>query len=142
LTPVPRPPISRLAPTDALLMLPCVALAALAVGVFALHCLDTHQPGRALFVFLWFLRGAAVLYGLADITSKDGVAVNVQAGRWYPGCARSRQSRAAAPVLRRRRSRQPRAFSRCERASSDDWRPTSGQASGAKSHSPAALRAG
>jgi hypothetical protein len=59
--------------------------------VFALHCLDTHQTGRALVVFLWFLLGgllgAAVLYGLAqlalaDIASKDDVAATQQAAHW------------------------------------------------------------
>src|SRR5262249_51335887 len=41
-----------LAPREALFMLPCVALAALAVAVFVLHCRDTRQTGRAFFVCL------------------------------------------------------------------------------------------
>src|SRR5436305_955862 len=48
---------AHLAPGEALFMLPCVALAALAVAVFVLHCRDTHQTGRALFVFLFLLVG-------------------------------------------------------------------------------------
>jgi hypothetical protein len=90
-SPCPTPAyFARAASTDALWMLPCVALAAL--GVFALHCLDTHQTGRALFVFLFFLVGGlvgiAVLYGLAqlapaDLASKDSVAVYLQAANWF-----------------------------------------------------------
>jgi hypothetical protein len=69
-------------------MLPCVALAALAVGVFVLHCLDTQQTGRALFVFLFFLVGgflaAVALFGLAQLallttSSADSLHVNQQA---------------------------------------------------------------
>jgi hypothetical protein len=77
-----------LAPREALLMLPCVALAALAVSVFVLHCRDTRQTGRAFFVFLVFLVGglfgAAGLYMLAElalalVSRADSIDVNQQA---------------------------------------------------------------
>jgi hypothetical protein len=85
---------AQLAPREALFMLPCVALAALAVAVFVLHCLDTHQPGRALFVFLFFLvgglLGAAALYGLAQValavlSNSDNPYVNQRAADWMRG---------------------------------------------------------
>ena len=62
---------AHLAPREALFMLPCVALAAFAVAVFVPYCQATHQTGRALCVFLFFLvgglLGAAALYGLAQL---------------------------------------------------------------------------
>jgi hypothetical protein len=85
---------AQLAPREALFMLPCVALAALAVAVFVLHCLDAHQTGRALFVFLFFLVGGlvgiAVLYGLAQValavlSNSDNPYVNQQAADWMRG---------------------------------------------------------
>ncbi len=74
---------------EALFMLPCVAL--VAVAVFVLHCLDTHQTGRALFVFLFFLVGGpvgiAVLYGLAQValavlSNSDNPYVDQEAADW------------------------------------------------------------
>jgi hypothetical protein len=112
---------AQLAPREALFMLPCVALAALAVAVFVLHCLDTHQPGRALFVFLFFLvgglLGAAALYGLAQValavlSNSDNPYVNQQAADWMrvghsPSC--SSPSRGRGP-----------------------WRPCNGMPNGAR----------
>ena len=80
-----------LAPREALFMLPCVALAAFAVAVFVPYCQATHQTGRALCVFLFFLLGgllgAAALYGLAQLalvstSSADSLDVNQQAANW------------------------------------------------------------
>ena len=80
-----------LAPCEALLMLPCVALAAFAVAVFVPYCQAAHQTGRALCVFLFFLvgglLGAAVLYGLAQlalvsVSSADSLHVDQQAANW------------------------------------------------------------
>ncbi len=87
----PNDYFTRLAPLEALFMLPCVALAALAVAVFMLHCLDTHQTGRALFVFLFFLVGGLVgtaafcmlaLLALVILSSSDSPFVNQQAADW------------------------------------------------------------
>jgi hypothetical protein len=83
---------AQLAPREALFMLPCVVLAALAEAVFALHCLDTRQTGRALFVSLFFLvgglLGAVALYGLAQLalvalSQADSPDVNQQAANWF-----------------------------------------------------------
>jgi hypothetical protein len=85
---------AHLAPGEALFMLPCVALAALAVAVFVPYCLDTHQPGRALFVFLFFLVGGlfgvAALYGLAQLalailSNSDSPYVDQEAADWMRG---------------------------------------------------------
>jgi hypothetical protein len=85
---------AQLAPREALFMLPCAALAALAVAVFVPHCLDTHQPGRALFVFLFFLvgglLGVAALYGLAQLalailSNSDSPYVDQEAADWMQG---------------------------------------------------------
>src|SRR5262249_29148777 len=46
---------ARLAPLEALVMFLCVGLTAFAVAVFVLYCQATHQTGRALCVFLFFL---------------------------------------------------------------------------------------
>ena len=62
---------AQLAPREALFMLPCVALAVFAVAVPVPYCQATHQIGRALCVFLFFLLGGlfgvAALYGLAQL---------------------------------------------------------------------------
>jgi hypothetical protein len=81
---------AQLAPRELLFMLPCVVLAALALAVFVPYCQATHQTGRALFVFLFFLAGlacAAALYGLAQLasailSSSDNPYVNQQAADW------------------------------------------------------------
>jgi hypothetical protein len=81
----------QLAPREALFMLPCVALAAFAVAAFVPHCQATHQTGRALCVFLFFLVGglvgAAALYGLAQLamivlSNSDNPYVDQQAADW------------------------------------------------------------
>jgi hypothetical protein len=81
----------QLAPHEALFMLPCVALATIAVAVFVPYCQATHQTGRALCVFLFFLvgglLGAAALFGLAHLallttSSADSLDVNQQAADW------------------------------------------------------------
>jgi hypothetical protein len=82
---------AQLAPREALFMLPCVALTTFAVAVFVPYCQATHQRGRALCVFLFFLfgglLGAAALYGLAQlalvaVSSADSLDVNQQAADW------------------------------------------------------------
>jgi hypothetical protein len=81
----------QLAPREALFMLPCVALAVFSVAVFVPYCQATHQTGRALCVFLFFLvgglLGAAGLYGLAQLavvttSSADSLHINQQAANW------------------------------------------------------------
>lgn len=82
---------AQVAPREALVMLPCVVLAALALAVFVPYCQATHQTGRALLVFLFFLLGlvgAAAFYGLAQLalailSSSDSLDVNQQAADWY-----------------------------------------------------------
>jgi hypothetical protein len=84
---------AQVAPREALFMLPCVVLAALALAVFVPYCQATHQTGRALFVFLFFLLGlvgAAAFYGLAQLalailSSSDSLDVNQQAANWFRG---------------------------------------------------------
>jgi len=82
---------AQLAPRAALFMLPSVALTAFAVAVFVPYCQATHQTGRALCVFIFFLLGgllgAAALYGLAQLamvtaSRADSLHVNQQAANW------------------------------------------------------------
>jgi hypothetical protein len=82
---------AQVAPREALFMLPCVVLAALALAVFVPYCQTTHQKGRALFLFLFFLLGligAAAFYGVAQLalailSRSDNPYVNQQAADWF-----------------------------------------------------------
>ena len=72
-------------------LIPCLALATLALALFLIYCLATRQPRRALVVLLFFLVGgllgvaalnALLQYARATLPVEDGVLFGHPVAEW------------------------------------------------------------